>query len=74
MKQPFSRLLGLLTSVVALGLTTPAAAQVASELPTDSSAVFRTIVPHRNVLPTPKSVLEVPDEDGAIFPGFSGSP
>jgi hypothetical protein len=74
MKQPFSMLLGLLASVVALGLTTPAAAQVASELPTDSSAVFRTIVPHQNGLPTPKSVLEVPDEDSAIFSGFSGSP
>ena len=59
--------------VVSLG-GLPAPAQSPSELPTDPAAVFRTIVPHHDMLPAPKAVTQTP-EGGQVVPfGFSGSP
>jgi hypothetical protein len=65
----------LLAVLVTLGVASlQAAAQSASELPVDPSAVFKTIIPHRNALPKAKTVVEVPEAGEALAPGFSGSP
>jgi hypothetical protein len=66
---------GLLALFVTLGVAPLyAPAQSASALPIDPSATFKTIIPHRNALPRPKTIVEVPEEGEALAPGFSGSP
>src|SRR4030081_2577760 len=64
-----------LALVLTLGLMgCLASAQSQSELPVDRTATFKTIIPHRNALPSPKLTFEVPENGEALFPGFSGSP
>jgi hypothetical protein len=50
-------------------------AQEPSTLPIDPSAVFKTIVPHRNSVPA-KPAINVPQEEteSVVFPGFGGTP
>jgi hypothetical protein len=65
---------GLLAVLGTLGVASLLAAQSASELPIDPSAVSKTIIPHRNALPKAKSLVESPEEGEVFFLGFSGSP
>src|ERR1700680_833457 len=66
------RFLTLLLMLGLMGLL--ATAQSQSELPVDRTATFKTIIPHRNALPSPNLAFEVPEEGEALLPGFSGSP
>lgn len=71
----FTRILLVFLPVLGLaGLS--ATAQTPSPLPTDPSAVFKTIVPHRSsVVARPGNfVPEEEIESVAPFPGFSGTP
>jgi len=65
-----------LPALLVLGLgVLSAAAQTASQLPIDPSAVIKTIVPHRDAVPPATFVTQGSEEEVAGFvPGFTGSP
>ena len=72
----FTRTLIASLPACVLGLAgLPATAQTPSTLPTDPTAVFKTIVPHRDSI-VAKPGLNIPEGEGESvesFPGFSGT-
>lgn len=70
----FTRSLLLLPVLTLAGI--PAAAQSPSTLPTNPSAVFKTIVPHRDSVAAKPTIEMQPEENEFALPflGFGGSP